>query len=306
MGHPQLASFLDCESWANRMLSTKYKILYPVDFSKRSTLGTQQVKVWVEHFRAVLDTLHIVDNNPSGPMTNSHDPALYQEQSRAVARRMADLKHFSDHYFGENVARSVVLNGERADQIQHFADREQADLIMLPRNHQRLIARIFHDSLTATLLEHCKASIWMTEHLEDAIPPVPNNILCAVQFGHDATADAHNHRILQTVRNLVSSFQAHVTFVHVTGNNTSEPSPELRTKAGSMSWLEQVRGLFGSSVKLLKTSGSVIAGIRDTARQIEANLVVVGRMRSGALSFGRQSRILKIDHAVHCPVLSVW
>jgi hypothetical protein len=178
---------------------------------------------------------------------------------------------------------------------------------MLPRNHQRLIARILHDSLAATLLEHCRASIWMTEHLDDGAQSVPNNILCAVQFGHDATAEAQNHRILQTVRDLVSGFQARVTFVHVTGNkNMSEPSPELRTKALPMLWLEQARGLFGSSVKLLRTSGSVIAGIRETARQIEADLVVVGRMRPGALSFGRQSRILKIDHAVHCPVLSVW
>lgn len=289
------------------MLSTKYKILYPVDFSKRSTLATQQVKVWVEHFRAVLDTLHIVDNNTSGPLTNLHDPALYQEQSRVVSRRTADLKHFSDHYFGENVARAVVLNGNSADQIQHFADREQADLIMLPRNHQRLIARIFHDSLAATLLEHCRASIWMTEHLEDAIPSVPNNVLCAVQFGPDATVEAQNHRILQAVRNLVSGFQAHVTFVHVTGDkNTSEPSTELQTKALPILWLEQARGLFGSSVKLLRTSGSVIAGIKETARQMGADLVVVGRMRPGALSFGRQSRILKIDHAVQCPVLSVW
>jgi nucleotide-binding universal stress UspA family protein len=285
------------------MLSTKYKILYPVDFSKRSTLAARQVKVWVEHFRAALDTLHIVTNHASGPLTNSYDPALHQKQSDVVARRTEDLKHFSDHYFGENVARSVVLNGDRADQIQHFANREQADLIMLPRNHQRLIVRIFQDSLTATLLEHCKASIWMTEHLEDAIPSVPNNILCAVQLGPDATADAHNHRILQTVRDLVSSFQAHVTFVHVTSD---EPSTELRTKALPMLWLEQARGLFGSSVKLLKTSGSVIAGISDTAGQIGADLVVVGRMHPGALSFGRQSRLLKIDHAVHCPVLSVW
>ena len=289
------------------MLSTKYKILYPVDFSKRSTLAAQPVKAWVEHFRAVLGTLHIVTNNPSGPLTNPHNAALHQEQSRIVARRTADLKHFSDQYFGENVARSVVLNGDRADQIQHFADREQADLIMLPRNHQSLMARIFHDSLTATLLERCKASIWMTEHLEDAIPSVPNNILCAVQFGHDATTDAHNHRIIQTVRDLVSSFRAHVRFVYVSGNtNTREPSTELRTKALPMLWLEQARCLFGSSVKLLRTSGSVIAGIRETARQIEADLIVVGRMHPRALSFGRQSRILKIDHAVHCPVLSVW
>ena len=290
------------------MLSTKYKITnIKSTFPGRSATSAAGEGLEFEHFRAVLDTLHIVTNNTSGLLTNAHDPALYQEQARTVAKRTADLKHFSDHYFGENVARSVVLNGNKADQIQHFANREQADLIMLPRNHQSLVARIFHDSLAATLLEHCRTSIWMTEHLEDAIPSVPNNVLCAVQFGHEATADAQNHRILQTVRDLVSGFQAHVTFVHVTGDkNTSEPSTDLQMKAGSMSWLEQARGLFGSSVKLLRTPGSVIAGIKDTARQIGADLVVVGRMRPGALSFGRQSRILKIDHAVHCPVLSVW
>jgi nucleotide-binding universal stress UspA family protein len=281
-----------------------YKIIYPVDFSKRCTLATHHVKVWVEHFHAVLDTLHIVNTNTSGPLYNS---SFHEEQSRLVARRTADLKHFSDRYFGNNVARSAVLTGDRANLIQHFADRSQVDLIMLPRNHQTVLSRLFHDSLTAQLLERCRSSIWMTEHLEEATSSVPSNVLCAVQLGHDATLDAQNQRIFHAVQRLVSNFQADVTFLHVTGNkNMSEPSTELRMKTGSMLWLEQARGFFGSSVKLLRTSGSVIAGIRETARRIGADLIVVGRVRPGAISLGRQSRILKIDHAVRCPVLSVW
>jgi nucleotide-binding universal stress UspA family protein len=289
------------------MQSKQYEILYPVDFSKRSTLATQYVKVWVEHFRAALDTLHIVNNHTSGPLRDPYDPALYQEQSRVVATRTADLKYFSDHHFGKNLARSVVLNGDTTDLIQHFADREQVDLIMLPRNHQSLMTRFCYDSLTATLLERCRSSIWMTEHLEDATSSVPSNVLCAVQFGDDATLDAQNHRFLQTVWELVSHFRADVTFLHVTGNKYSgEPSAQLGTKTGSMLWLEQAQGLFGSAVNLLRTSGNVIARIRDTANLIKADLVVVGRMRPGAVSVGRQSRLLKIDHALRCPVLSVW
>lgn len=235
--------------------------------------------------------------------TNLHS---HEEQSRVIARRTADLKYFSDHYFGTNVAHSAVLTGDRASLIQHFADREQVDLIMLSRQRQRLITRIFYDSLTAELLERCRSSIWMTEHLEDATPPVLNNVLCAVQFGDDAALEAQNHRILQTIQKVVSGFQADVTFVHVNGNNGSVPSTGLRTKTGSMLWLEQARSLFGRSVKLVTTSGNVIAGIRDTAKQIGADLVVVGRMRPGAVSLGRQSHILEIDHTLHCPVLSVW
>lgn len=289
------------------MPPTQYKILYPVDFSRLSTLAAKYVKVWVEHFRAGLDTLNIVNTNGSGPPPDPYDPSLFEEQRCIVTRCTADLRYFSDHYFGKNIARSVVLDGDRADLIGDFADREQVDLIMLARNHQSLIARFFRDSLTVTLLERCRSSIWTTEHLGDSIPSVPSNVLCAVQFRDDVTLDAQNQRMLQTVRKLVSNFQADVTFLHVTGNqNASESANELRTKTGAMLWLEQARGLFGSSVKLLRRSGNVIAGIRDTANQMKANLVIVGRVSPEAISLGRQSRILKIDHVLHCPTLSVY
>lgn len=149
------------------MLSARYKILYPVDFSKRSTLAIPHVKVWVEHFRAALDTLHIVNANTSGPLQNLHSASFYEKHARAIERRTADLKYFSDHYFTDNLAHSVVLSGDRVSLIQNFANRQQVDLIMLARNHQTRLARLFCDSLTATLLEQCRASVWMTEHLDN-------------------------------------------------------------------------------------------------------------------------------------------
>jgi nucleotide-binding universal stress UspA family protein len=288
----------------------QYNILYPVDFSRRSILAIEHVKYWVEHFRAALDTLHVVNSNAYRSLSSLSNPSLYQEQSRIVARRTDDLKQFSDQYFGKDIARSFVLYGDRADLIEHFAEREQIDLIMLPHNHQGLIARIFYDSLTAKLLERCRASVWMTEHLEDATPSapsVPSKVLCAVQFGHNVTTDAQSHRILETVQQVISSFQADVKFLDVSSNKTaSEHSTELRIKAGSMLWLEQARRLFGSSVKLLRASGSVIAAIGDTASNIGADLVVVGRMNPNELSLGQQSRILNIDQTLQSPVLSVW
>jgi nucleotide-binding universal stress UspA family protein len=279
------------------MIAPQYKVLYPVDFSKRSMLAALHVKVWVEHLRASLDTLHIVKTNA--------EP--YNELSQRLARSTADLKYFSDHYFGRYGARSVVLNGDAADQIQHFADHEMVDLVMLPRNHQSGLARLFYDSLTATLLERCRASVWMTEHLDKEASPSVRNVLCALQLGQDATLDAQNQRIFYAVQRLVSCFQAGVTFLHVTGDkNRSESSDELQTKAGVVQWLEQARNLFGSSIRFLSTSSNVIAGIRDTASRIGADLIVVGRVRPGAISLGRQSRLLKIDHSARCPVLSVW
>jgi hypothetical protein len=147
----------------------------------------------------------------------------------------------------------------------------------------------------------------MTEHLEEHHVVTVNNVLCAMHFKQGPTLDAQNFRILEMVRQLVINFGAEVTLLQVTGNAESDKSGSAAgTEAGSQLWMAQARDLLGSSKKLLRRPGKVISGIRETAAEIEADLVVVGRMRPEAISFGRQSRVLKIDHAVRCPVLSVW
>lgn len=286
------------------MTSSNYKILFPVDFSNRSVSAARHVSLWRGHFRAVLETVHIVDDQQHGPR---YDHSIYSELSRVVARRTADLEYFCVQHFGKDAAQSVVLAGPRADQLAHLVNHERIDLIMLPRNHQSFISRLFGDSVAALLLERCTASVWMTEHLEDKRAATVNNVLCAMHFKQDPMIDAQNFRILKVAKQLAFHFGAEVTFLQVTGNGkSSESSSSAETKAGSQLWMAQAQELLGGPVRLLRRSGKVISGIRDTADQIGADLVVVGRMRPEAVSFGRQSRILKIDRAVHCPVLSVW
>ena len=286
------------------MNSLNYKILFPVDFSNRSVTAAKHVKVWQGHFDADLETVHIVDNQRYGPQ---YDPSIYSERSRVMARRTADLEHFCLCQFGENAAHAVVLAGSKAGELERFVNRERIDLIMLPRNHQSFISQLLGDSLAAMLLERCTASVWMTEHLEENHAATVNNILCAIHFKQDPTLDAQHFRILETARQLVLNFGAEVTFLQVTGNRNSDESlSAIGTEVGSQSWMAQARYLLGRSIKLLRRPGKVISGIRDTADQIGADLVVVGRMRPEAVSLGRQSRILRIDHAVRCPVLSVW
>ena len=170
-----------------------------------------------------------------------------------------------------------------------------------------ILSKLFGDSLAAILLERCTASVWMAEHLEENHAVTVSNILCAVHFKQDPTLDAQNFRILETARQLVLNFGAEVTFLQVTGITTSDESlSSIGTGAESQSWLARARDLLGNSIRLLRRPGKVIPGIRDTADQIGADLVVVGRVRPEAISLGRQSRILRIDHAVRCPVLSVW
>jgi hypothetical protein len=44
----------------------------------------------------------------------------YDKLSDLMAKRTADLEHFSDHYFGRNIARYTVLRGGRGEKIQHL------------------------------------------------------------------------------------------------------------------------------------------------------------------------------------------
>jgi nucleotide-binding universal stress UspA family protein len=290
-------------------MTTHYKILYPVDFSSRSVLAAQHVKTWVDRFDAVLHTLHVVDTKALGLAAEVYDESHYEEIRHLMAKRTADLKYFSDHYFGENVAHSTVLSGDTADEIEHFASREEIDLIMLPRDHQGSLARLFHDSLTATLLERCTASVWTTEHLDTAPPSSVNSILCAVHVEQDATLEAENYRILQKLQELASTFRARVAFVYVLQGNESGSSRSasyLRRIAGMKPWMARARGLFGNSITFVRKSGDVITAITDTAQELDADLIVVGRTRPGTIGLGRQSHILKIDDVVRRPILSVW
>jgi hypothetical protein len=235
--------------------------------------------------------------------TNHDTISIY---SRVVARRTADLEYFCLHQFGKDIAHAIVLAGSRADQLEHLVNREQIDLIMLPRNHQSFISKFFGDSIAAILLERCTASIWMTEHLEEHHAVTVNNVLCAMHFMQGPTLDAQNFRILEMVRQLVINFGAEVTFLQVTGNAESGESWRAAgTEAGSQLWMAQARDLLGSSKSCL--GGAARSSLESGRPLMKSGLIwSLSVACAEAISFGRQSRILKIDHAVRCPVLSVW
>jgi len=180
---------------------------------------------------------------------------------------------------------------------------------MLPRNHQNLGSRILEDSLTAKLLDRCPASVWTTEYVDDLPPSPVHSILCAMHFEQDMTLDAQNHRMFQTVRELASTFQATVAFLHVMNGAAEESSgsvAHLQAVAEMEPLVAKAHELFGSSAEILRKSGDIITAISHTAKQLAADLIVVGRTRPGTIGLGRQTHILKIDHAAHRPVLSVW
>jgi nucleotide-binding universal stress UspA family protein len=281
------------------------RILFPVDFSNRCVLAARHVKTWAEKLSAVLNTLHVVDPEEVG----YSDEQDYNIISDLVVRRTADLKYFSDHYLGENVAQHTVVTGDARVQIESFAKQEKVDLIMLPRTHQSIGSRLLRDSLTATILENSTASLWTTEHLEAVNKLSVDRILCAVHFEQDLMLDSQNYRIVQKVLALAKVFRAKVTFLNVIDKReeeTNRRSEDASSPSGIEPWFIQAREQFGNAAEFLRLKGDVISTITDIANQKAADLVVVGRTRPGTLGLGVQGRILEIDHAARRPILSVW
>jgi nucleotide-binding universal stress UspA family protein len=281
------------------------KILFPVDFSNRCELAARHVKTWAEKLSADVNTLHVVDPEEFG----YSDERDYDVISDLVVRRAADLKYFSDHYLGENVAHNTIVRGDARAQIESFAKQEKVDLIMLPRTHQSIGSRLLRDSLTATILEKSTASLWITEHLEAVDNSSVNRILCAVHFDRDLMLDSQNYRIIQRVLALAKAFQAQVTFLNVIDEDEEETTrrPEdANSSFGIEPWLIQAREQFGNAAEFLREKGDVVSTIVEITNRKAADLVVVGRTRPGTLGLGVQGHILQIDHAVRRPILSVW
>lgn len=290
------------------MAARMCSILFPVDFSNRCVLAARHVKTWVERFGAALNTLHVIDPRALGYPADLSDDFLYNELPDLIRKRTADLKYFSDQYFGEDVATPTVLGGGTAEEIEHFAASKKIDLIMFPRNHQNIGSRFLHDSLTAKLLERCTAAVWTTEHVAVANSTSLDNILCAVHFDEDVTIDSQHYRILEQLEELVSVFHAKVTFLQVVDKpqpTTIDTLVELNTLSEDNPWLTQARQQLGDSAAFAMRSGDVITAIKETAEETAADLIVVGRTRPETIGLGVQGRILKIDHAVNCPVFSV-
>ena len=280
-------------------------ILFPVDFSNQCVSAARHVKTWAEKLSAALNTLHVVDPEEFG-YTDERD---YDAISDLIVRRTADLKYFSDHYLGEDVAHHTVVRGDARVQIESFPRQQKVDQIMLPRTHQSVGSRLLRDSLTATILGKSTASLWITEHMEAVNKLSIDRILCAVHFEQDLMLDSQNYRIIQRVLTLAKAFRSEVTFLNVLDKQeeeTTRRSEDAMSSSGIEPWLIQAREQFGNAAEFLRQKGDVVSTIADIANQKSADLVVVGRTRPGTLGLGVQGRILEIDHAARRPILSVW
>lgn len=259
------------------------RILFPVDFSPRSLGAAAYVEALAGRFQAELILLHVVE------------PANY---NRTLADEPKITRESFEKFFGPDLdylrVKTVTEHGEAARKIVECAVSHRADLIMMPTQGLGIYRRLIIGSSVAKVLHDADCPVWTGVHLEDA-PPLERvhteRVLCAVDLKRPSA------RVLDWASQVAKEYQAEITLLHVT--------PGEEPDASAVTALEELARGVGSSAKLQVRQGDPAKVVAETARDIRADLMVIGRRAEIGLRGRLEVTAYSIIRDSPCPVVSV-
>jgi nucleotide-binding universal stress UspA family protein len=281
------------------------KIVFPIDFTHRSTRGALHVSTWARKFDAEVVAVHFVDPEDHHASPPPDDRRFLEELPILTEKAVRDLDFFCEQNLASCRVRPIVKMGEKAVGVPMLAQDEKAELLMIPRDHQPFVERFMTDSFTAKMLNECPVPIWTSEHLNDDLSPDIAHILCAVHVEDDVSLDAANERLIEAVRHVASTFGARVTCLYVGERSSGFLRSDSNLAASISERLQKIHHIMEDISDFEVESGGIAKAIHRVAVEKAANLIMTGRSRPGTISLGVQLHVLTIDHNGPCPILSV-
>jgi nucleotide-binding universal stress UspA family protein len=260
------------------------RILFPVDFSERCRGAASYVEALAGRFEAELILLHVVE------------PAAY---NRTLAEEPEVTPEEITNFFGADLkylrVEALVKHGEAAHKIVECAAARDADLIMMPTQGLGMYRRLIIGSNVAKVLHDADCPVWTGVHLENA-PPLEKvhteRILCAVDLKPPSA------RVLDWANQLAKEYQAELTLLHVASDPVA-PDP------GARQALKELQKTVGSNAELRLGDGDPAKTVAETARQLGADLLVIGRRAESGLLGRLEVTAYSIIRQSPCPVVSV-
>jgi nucleotide-binding universal stress UspA family protein len=284
------------------------KILLPIDFQDTSLRIVHHAASLAHHFHSEIVLLHVVKPLTSFSDALQHRETLNSENllSEFVERAEKELHESVRPEFQGLAVKCVVVKGDPSGQIVQFARDEQVNLIVMPTHGYGGLERFLIGSVTAKVIHDSDCPVWTAAHL----PDVPKSIFAITHVLCPVTFSEHSRRTLTWAVEVAAEFKAKLTIAHVT------PSVEMYGPGGTYvdrKWkdelvssaseeLAKLQQQVGTKSEVVIDSGDPSVALGRIAREIAANLLVVGghasggRLRSTGYGIISQSQI---------PVLSV-
>ena len=283
------------------------KILLPIDFSARSTDAADAAAAVAERFGSEIVLLHVLTPGFNLPLPTSAQMRMLHGLAREEAEE--EMKEFRSNEWRHLGVTRVLREGDPARTIVEYATEEHVDLIMMPTHGYGPFRRLLLGSVTAKVLHDANCPVWTAAHRPDASSSVaakPRRIACAVDLGPRSSS------IVNWAGRLCREFGASLSAIHVVASldpllEDYYPSPEwrgyvLEHAKTDLARLLETGGVNGETYLEV---GSISGGVADVAKQVQADLLVIGRTSEGMAGGRLPTNAYAIIRESPCPVLSI-
>jgi nucleotide-binding universal stress UspA family protein len=285
------------------------RILFPVDFSERCRGASHYIDALAKRFDPRITMLHVLPppHHEFSAMEVAGDVMsdFFATRSEYVRKELdsflcPELRHWRTE--------RILIEGDPAREIVHFAHDTPVDLIVMPSHGYGPFRRFILGSVTAKVLHDADCPVWTGVHMEQAPSPESiafHEVLVALDLG------PHAEKTLAWASRFAEAFHARLRIVHATpsieGRVGEYFDPEWREHFASEAQerMAAVQAEIGAQNELILEPGDAPSVVCGVARTMRSDLLVIGR-GSAAGIFGRlRANAYSIIRQSPCPVVSV-
>lgn len=287
------------------------RILFPVDFSPICIASIPAVKDMVQHYKARLALLHVVEIPLSwyGSMNSAlpEDWNILEQAFQAGEKRLTDFaaEQFSD-LSEQGRLETFCDKGDPANAIISLAEESKPDLIMMPTHGYGPFRSFLLGGTTTRVLHRAPCPLWTSAHSEAAAKhPGIRKVICAVNL------KTQRIDLIQSTVAIAQKFSAEAALVSCVTPQALGPSAMVgadfdryitETSKSEMAELQQQAG---ANLKAYVETGDITDVVQAAAQDFGADLIVIGR-GSAQKPLGRlTSHAYGIIRNASCPVLSL-
>ena len=282
------------------------KILVGTDFFSASDRALEYALSLARHYEAKIVLAHVITSDASvmlAPqlMATTHEKAVRDAQERMgqilISGRLRDVPH-----------EMLIEQGALWPTMQTLIEKQQIDLVIVGTNGAGSLQKILIGSSAEEIFRQAKCPVLtIGPIIKDEMPREVEfkNILFATDFGLGAEREA------AYAFSIAEENQANLTLLHVVehAEDYSEQGLALKREAITRELGELVPpgGELWCKLHFRMKLGKPVEEILEAAKEMKADLIVIGAKRGKALVAGHVPRTVayRVVCGAPCPVLTV-